>query len=548
MLTVNKEFYKGTFQGLFVASNKRNSGKFVFSDIHWTYLKIENVEKLDEFNFAAYQTGDYWFKNKIFNKNGFHPFRKKTNILIPRAENLLYSGDLYNVLIKNIDFKFNNRELTNPNFYEAKGDIYFQIEIAEEKKAIITANNDKTIGANVIQSDSNVLITGLDNHTISDTELVTPILQPIVETNNINRGCWPTSFFYKRRNSGIPINDPLAQNNKGCFNTLGTIFWSIILIYSFMNSMPMFWVLLVIAILWGITRFFFKNFFGRLFTFALIILIGYYVLSVFYKKGQEIVPKQTKQGRIKVSPPREEEKKEGSREKDLLNAKSISWFDFKDINYNADYSTSSLSYENTKEHHNNLVATVNAYNNIQFYNKVYDGLNAFDAPKVNELVNVFRDSAVKMRMNSLQLAEMVTTFIQEIPYVLVHDASCNEASKSGGFVKKWHREDKPCLANIPAGVQSPYEFIHNLKGDCDTRTLLAFTMLKKLDIPVSIWVSETYGHSILGIGLPFASGFHKNIQGLKHYSVELTSKQMIGFVSPDQNDESNWDIAIYYQP
>ena len=60
-----------------------------------------------------------------------------------------------------------------------------------------------------------------------------------------------------------------------------------------------------------------------------------------------------------------------------------------------------------------------------------------DEDKINEIVKIFKDSAVKKQMNANETAEMVITFIQEIPYYLVHDESCEKAVASGNsFVKQ----------------------------------------------------------------------------------------------------------------
>jgi hypothetical protein len=111
---------------------------------------------------------------------------------------------------------------------------------------------------------------------------------------------------------------------------------------------------------------------------------------------------------------------------------------------------------------------------------------------------------------------------------------------------EYHRSNKPCLPEVPGGVQSPYEFMHNLKGGCDTRSLLAFTILRSMDIPASVWISEAYGHSVLGVGLPVSTGFYKEINGVKHYAVELTAKGFrLGMISPEQQVRNNWDIALF---
>ena len=176
-------------------------------------------------------------------------------------------------------------------------------------------------------------------------------------------------------------------------------------------------------------------------------------------------------------------------------------------------------------------------------------MQAIDAPKLDSIIDKFRTKAQAKNLNSIQTAEMVCTFVQEIPYFLVHDYSCQKAVAESGssFLAEYHSENKPCLPEIPGGVQSPYEFMHNLKGDCDTRSLLAFTILKELGISVSVWISETYGHSVLGVGLPAGSGFYKEVNGRKHYAIELTAKGFrLGMISPEQQIGSNWDIALFY--
>ena len=173
----------------------------------------------------------------------------------------------------------------------------------------------------------------------------------------------------------------------------------------------------------------------------------------------------------------------------------------------------------------------------------------YDSPKIQEIVKQFLEKSKSKNLNQLETTEMITTFVQEIPYYLVHDLSCQKIveSSNSSFITEYHSDGKPCLPNIPGGVQSPYEFLHNLKGDCDTRSLLAFTLLKELHISSSIWVSESYGHSILGVGLPVAGGVFKTIEGINHYGVELTAKGFrIGMIAPDNNNMSNWEIALFY--
>lgn len=174
----------------------------------------------------------------------------------------------------------------------------------------------------------------------------------------------------------------------------------------------------------------------------------------------------------------------------------------------------------------------------------------FDNRYIDSVVLTLKEQATRKKLNKIQAAEMVVTMIQEIPYCLVHDLSCKEVvqQSGGGFIEEYHEDGGPCLPNIPAGLQSPYQFLHNLKGDCDTRSVLGHLLLTRLGIGSSVWVSTEYGHSILGVALPVGSGSYKTIRGVKHYAVELTAKGFrLGMIAPEQRNMNNWNITLYRQ-
>jgi hypothetical protein len=50
----------------------------------------------------------------------------------------------------------------------------------------------------------------------------------------------------------------------------------------------------------------------------------------------------------------------------------------------------------------------------------------------------------------------------------------------------------------------------------------------------------------LGVGVPAGFGSYKEIQGVKHYAVELTAKGFkIGMIMPHQRKMSNWTITNF---
>jgi hypothetical protein len=48
------------------------------------------------------------------------------------------------------------------------------------------------------------------------------------------------------------------------------------------------------------------------------------------------------------------------------------------------------------------------------------------------------------------------------------------------------------------------------------------------------------------VGVPGSSNNRKIVNGVPHYAVELTAKNFrIGMIAPEQNQMSNWKIAVY---
>jgi|LauGreDrversion4_2_1035121.scaffolds.fasta_scaffold53164_4 hypothetical protein len=146
----------------------------------------------------------------------------------------------------------------------------------------------------------------------------------------------------------------------------------------------------------------------------------------------------------------------------------------------------------------------------------YGMLTEFDAKALKPLAKSLKKIAKDNQFNERQTVDMVITMIQNIEYTLVHPYTHTDMEKldkenGGSFIAEYHgqSEHKPwdkapyggCEENIdPAGVYSPVEFLTTYRGDCDTRTITVYTLLKLLNIE-SIVVNGP-GHSMLA--LPYA--------------------------------------------
>lgn len=525
---VTKQACKGQFTALYKTKNNGAKGLFQFSKIKITYLKIEKIEKLSVFDLEENKTGDYLFVKKIRPKSIGNLFFHQTDIFILLDEKKVYLGPIYQVLIKNIQRNYKSSSDFLPQHeFEISGDIYFQIEIKEPAK-IVTASKENHI--NGVNIETNLLEDGNVVYVNTNADALDGKL--IINTDDSKE---------------TTIKNLIAPKGKNIFwKVLGVIFGILFMAFCWSTFPALFYIVLLILIGYFISSLIGSKFASRasfLFTSILVCAVIYY----FYTHQNIVIPKETKTENIKTNPPRKSSEDNGNNI-DYLFDKEIKWKDFIPNSYAVKYSTSSLAFFDTQGKHKKYAAEDVSNDPIQYFNTLYNELEQTDNAKIDAITKILSNQASSKNLNMFQTAEMVVTFIQEIPYCLVHDWTCEEVVKNGNsdFIKSYHKDGKPCLPNIPGGVQSPYEFLHNLKGDCDTRSLLGYAILKKLNIPASIWVSSTYGHSILGVGLPVGGGSYKNIQGVNHYAVELTSKGFrIGMIPAEIQNMNNWDITLF---
>ena len=133
-----------------------------------------------------------------------------------------------------------------------------------------------------------------------------------------------------------------------------------------------------------------------------------------------------------------------------------------------------------------------------------------------------------------ELANLVVSFVQDIPYSYILSKGCNTIE---------HRKH-PCVEYTYLGILSPYEFIHSLQGDCDTRSVLIYAILEEMEFDPMIVISREYAHAMLALHLP-AVGDHLTFKGKNYYFWETTAENWpIGVLPPSSNNINYWKIAL----
>jgi hypothetical protein len=209
------------------------------------------------------------------------------------------------------------------------------------------------------------------------------------------------------------------------------------------------------------------------------------------------------------------------------------WKDFDGKDRNLRYSISS-AMEEESFNFRNAVEPEEDGTEKTFWKNFYFGL--YDHDKV--ALNAIQDSICSSDENLEQQGLMykAVSMIQDIPYhyILPND-SCDSHT------------DFPCVPLQRYGVLSPVEFLYTLSGDCDTRTVLLFTLLKKLGFDPIIVNSAQYRHSMLAVDVP-AEGDYFIHKGRKFYFWETTATGWLpGMLPPDMNNIDYWTIILDYE-
>ncbi len=161
----------------------------------------------------------------------------------------------------------------------------------------------------------------------------------------------------------------------------------------------------------------------------------------------------------------------------------------------------------------------------------YDPLYEHDKLILSELIEHMKKYIDTKNLSYMDALEYVCSSIQDIPYTLVLDdpngCPCEQSFGSfSGNCRVQSDGDGCCEGVGPFGVYSPFEFVYYETGDCDTRALLAYTILKEMGFDVAVMVSRSEHHSVLGVANigKFGDSYGKNAYGKKYYLWELTSE------------------------
>tara|TARA_B100002051_G_scaffold50250_1_gene45332 strand:- start:5180 stop:6589 length:1410 start_codon:yes stop_codon:yes gene_type:complete len=216
-------------------------------------------------------------------------------------------------------------------------------------------------------------------------------------------------------------------------------------------------------------------------------------------------------------------------------SRSISWNDYDEKRYYGDFKFKYGDYLKSKKNKEQLTPFSNR--------DLYSSLNRFDQNRLDMIYSTLQRIRNENNLSRNRFAEVVVSLIQSIPYSYNIENDC-EGNNLPEAYKEAIKSGIPCLSFTRHDILSPLEFFYLKKGDCDSRTVLIYTILKRFGYDVAILNSNLYAHSMIGINLP-TYGKYKLINGKKYYFWETTAQGWeLGVLPPDNWDISKWYLAL----
>lgn len=171
------------------------------------------------------------------------------------------------------------------------------------------------------------------------------------------------------------------------------------------------------------------------------------------------------------------------------------------------------------------------------WQEIYGGCYRHDTDAVSHIADSLQVIARSKGMSRLELANLLVTFAQDFPYYYILDEEeCGENGVTG-----------PCLSNARFGLLSPKEVAFAAFGDCDSKALFLFSMLKHLGFKPLIVISREYQHAMLAVNLP-TTGSYISYKSERFYFWEVTTPNWpIGILPPDCSNINYWKIALSYE-
>ena len=269
----------------------------------------------------------------------------------------------------------------------------------------------------------------------------------------------------------------------------------------------------------------FPNFLKILFTVIIAHSLFSFFFTGFFNSAQDYIPEN------KIF-----NAEDGPKASTTYSGWKSQWYDY-DNNY----------YSGTTRVRDNDVYSSMLYKSripAENWGDFYRGMYRYDKSKLDLVYPMLDKIWNNNNFTRRGFVDVVVSFVQNMEYNIVAMKDCNTAYKEDNSIRKMMNDGIKCDGDVYAGIYSPLEFMSYFKGDCDSRTVFLYTVLKRYNYDVVILNSDLYAHSILGVNIA-SSGKYKYYNGKRYYTWETTNRGWrLGMLPPDYSNTNYWDVVL----
>lgn len=525
---------------------RRTYIKAILNGKYWGEIDEQYSNQFEQSKFFGFNIYEVTLKNAVY---GRVPFQLEQDLRIPREK---LPKLLHTVLEK--DGKEYEVNLHEPTF----ADIKFNRKLHQDEGNEVFGTIDATVIGYILDFTKEVYfekeyINSIFKNTSYLKNDKTTLTKTTTATGNVEYkdNYKRTEYFYSDYKSTYwgEWKYKKTPNNEGCFSSVIGLLAGILGIAFLLMMLPQMAVILPFFLILFLLNFIPARFFSWLFRIIGILLLLGFVASLFHffntATTRTYIPKPV------VTEKPQERKTQTEPIIDTLDNKALNdtiikhfrvWQDYDGNQYEGTIWTKKSDFVNAKYFKNNLVLNSNS---SRAYDEMIYLLKENDKNNLSGVFQLFDSIGQKEQLSNLKFAELIVSFVQDIPYTVIVPDDCNPNLYEDKFIKEYlSSEDARCDGFEKFGINSPVEFMSNLNGDCDTRTLLLYTMLAHYGYDVALFSSEYYAHSIIGLNLPI-SGIAYQYQYQRYVLWETTAPNIKAGVLPKEISNLNyWRISL----
>ncbi len=221
----------------------------------------------------------------------------------------------------------------------------------------------------------------------------------------------------------------------------------------------------------------------------------------------------------------------------------LDWNDYDANSYQGTVAVKTKDWFNAKNIRNNIPGQAFS---TEDYNRIVNNVYLGNLEGMEGVYHMFDSIIENVNPSKQQFAEIAVSCVQDIPYYLIVEGSCSPQDyPSNEYIHQYLLRSDDCVEHVKYGLLGPLEFVATLHGDCDTRTLLLYTILKHYQYNVIMLVSQPLQHAILAVELPRIDGKYFTFRNRRFVWWETTQPNIPPGLIPNEYANPNlWQVSL----